>query len=196
MCKIWSLSLSGSLKVQSLQMVMMIDGDGEDGIGDGFDHLWLVMVVITCKGHEVVGALPGHELSLQLIPPSTAVQHRPRHLPNENPWGNMIAYQHRSLLLNYRKRRFWLLVHTVGRYDGGVPLWRVSKWRQSAERLPPLPRHGETSESKKWSEWIWIYKRTQMANRTCQFKPSMTIEVCSQNEFSLWDAYLNIALHV
>lgn len=67
-------------------MVMMIDGDGEDGIGDGFDHLWLVMVVITCKGHEVVGALPGHELSLQLIPPSTAVQHRPRHLPNENPF--------------------------------------------------------------------------------------------------------------
>ena len=74
----------------------------------------------------------------------------------------------------------------MGRYDGGVPLWRVSKWRQSAERLPPLPRHGETSEGKKWSEWIWIYKRTQMANKTCQFKPSMTIEVCSQNEFSLW----------
>ena len=62
------------------------DGDGEGGIGDGFDQLWLVMMAITCKGHEVVGALPGHELSLQLIPPSTAVQHRPRHLPNENPF--------------------------------------------------------------------------------------------------------------
>ena len=35
----------------------------------------------------MVGALPGHELSFQLIPPPTTVQHWPRHLPNENPWG-------------------------------------------------------------------------------------------------------------
>ena len=53
---------------------------------------WLVVVAepvrpgVLRQGHEVVGALPGHELRLQLIPPSTAVQHRPRHLPNENPF--------------------------------------------------------------------------------------------------------------
>ena len=43
------------------------------------------MLLGTCKSHQMVSALPGHELSLQLIPAPATVQHRPRHLPNEHP---------------------------------------------------------------------------------------------------------------
>ena len=101
-------------------------------------------------------------LSSSLPPPLSKTD--PAISPTKTPeqtWveGSGFNCWHFSRSSNKRKHGHWLdSTHTVGRYGGGIPLFRDVKLNKSAgSALPLLPRHNVTSESKKWSVWISSY---------------------------------------